>query len=440
MMVRAGPLAVVVAYVASTQAALAQSETGARPDPPYLCATMDLSPSKHPDREALFADVPVEGPILIPHQFKAEPPSFTVMRATIGDVLPYLTFTVTDSAGNTVEGRPVEVSGLFLSWYPVEALAQGSYVVEVNGPEQIVVGDCLVSFTPAQISVNVGTTSVADWVNAAELTLTDSSEVMRPSPVDCCAVVAEQCTEGVDCVQCWDYTTAPVFSAEWTGEGLSWLTTNIDASSGELTQLGNGTDSIQAQFIIVEFGELCVEGSIAPTGGEPTRTVESCRTITSASPLEREGRTRVDVESCGQAPYVEEGTRGLLVHRAETEEQARSLVESSPYAPAEGFFPTNDGTASPNSTMNQDASVDDEFPDSPQLPASDSATNDEPVSDDDALEQDADANGQASSNPASHGSSGCGVARPRPPSWFGWALVAVLGVVRRRKPSTRHLV
>jgi hypothetical protein len=185
----------------------------------------------------------------------------------------------------------------------------------------------------------VGTTRASDWAEAAELTISEASEVMNLSLIDCCAVAAEHCPGEQTCNQCWDATLAPRFNAEWTGDGFPWLDMAIAPTSGEFKKVGFSARPEFEQYVLLEFGEVCVAGNIGPIGEAPTRVVDVCRTLTSSRLGEAEGRTRVDVESCLAAPDVEEGTRGLLVLRAATEAEARSRVESSPYVVGADFVP-----------------------------------------------------------------------------------------------------
>lgn len=230
----------------------------------------------------------------------------------------------------------------------MEELAEGRYTVELSGPDPISFRDCLIHFTPFTLEVTVGPAVVGDWALAAELAVSDSWEVLNifsnansvvDAVIECCDVVTEGCPGGQPCSQCWDATSTPVFNAEWTGDGFPWLMMSIEPTVGEVRKKGVGTNPALAQYELLEFGEVCVQGSIGPVGEEPARVVEVCRTIDRSRPAEIEGRTRVDVDSCRVTPDVAEGTRGLLVIRAESEQAARDLVEASPYSVGAGFVP-----------------------------------------------------------------------------------------------------
>lgn len=296
------------------------------------------------------SDVPATGPVLIPvGWFETIVPGVgDAMKPTLADALEQVTVTVRDGNGNFVDGAPGVVGSSVWRWHPAEDLSMGRYVVELSGRDPIPFGNCLIHFTPFQVPLTVGDSLVSDWVEAAELAISDSWEVLNvfsnaastaDAIIDCCDVAAEECADGRACAQCWDATSTPVFDAKWTGDGFPWLDMSTEPTVGEVRRKGTGADPTFRQYELLEFGEVCVEGNIGPIGEEATRVVEVCRTIDTSRLAEIEGRTRVDPDSCLVAPDLEEGTRGLLVVRADTQEEARRLVEASPYSVGAGFVP-----------------------------------------------------------------------------------------------------
>lgn len=453
---RVASLLLLLASVVSARTAQAQDDGAPTPLPPYHCAGLDPSRSVVRDSAIFFSDVPTEGPILLPYYWSEDyGQQFTTMAITPEEALSQVTVLVRDSTGNVVSGMPGSVNGSFWSWYPEAPLAPGTYTVELQGSEFITLGDCLVHFTPARIPIEVKTSSVVNWRDEADLTLADSWEVMRPAVIDCCTVVPEHCLDGVDCVQCWDRTTLPVVNAEWTGEGLLWLEMEIAPVSNGLVRLSAGTNSTVVQFGLKEFGEVCVEGSIGVPGEAPTRTVERCSTITSSRFAEVAGRSRVDVESCAQAPDVEEGTRGLLVMRGATEAEARSLVESSPYVVGEGFVPmgtqagdtSNESSAATDRDGAMPSAADQDRAGRGNVSRSSSDVNGNSNGELDTAHKPEIAAGEAGATetvsaaspvPSSSRSLDCAVSqgsppgRRSPPTWFGWLFLAVAGLARRR--------
>lgn len=453
-----GLLLVWSCFLLGTPPAFAQ---GAAPLPraPYDCATLERW--WRPTDEVVYtSDVPATGPILIPVGWSEMivPGVGDAMKPTLADALEQVTVTVRDGSGNVVEGVPGMVDSHVWRWHPVDPLSIGYYFVELSGRDPIPFGNCSIHFTPFQVPVTVGDSLVGDWVQAAELAISDSWEVLNifsnaastaDAIIDCCDVAVEECPDGRACAQCWDATSTPVFDARWTGDGFPWLDMFIEPTVGEVRRKGTGADPTFRQYELLEFGEVCVEGNIGPLGEEPTRAIEVCRTIDTSRLAEVEGRTRVDPGSCLVAPDLEEGTRGLLVVRADTEEEARSLVEASPYSVGAGFVPVPvdvvTETAEPVNPAGAESAGLGESTKAADVAEPGNSTEDaeassgsEPVPDDPVGTAGASEPGAAQADPSiSPANSGCSTQQPAPTSGSGWLwLLGAMLLAARTAPRT----
>lgn len=321
-------------------ATLTAATAGATPPPQTILVSLSLADSAQNQR--WYSRVPSDSPVLLPI---AQQSSNGVWNDVTWLPLNKVPLTVDGDADGRVTGLGTHGEGSFgLVWTPMAVREPGrTHTARLadgaasGAPPYTFVYNVYYEESTFEFSYLEATS--AEFLPDVELTIADIPTRYTVVGAKCCEVVASECSGAASCHQCWELEGERWVGGAWDGPGIPYLTLSLQLASPD----NLSPTTVRNAFQVTDRGEVCIEGT-AEASGE-ARTVTACGTPAAPPVHEPSGVQPVLADSCRVLPPGVHLATALVAVRAETEAQARELLDlqSSPRVTPASEAPTDHG-------------------------------------------------------------------------------------------------
>jgi hypothetical protein len=287
--------------------------------PPRDIPRVVLSLADYENSERWYSVVPNDSPVLLP-----------VKQQASNGIWNDLSGVQRSSARLRVDGDPDGALtgfgrrnglGWIWTWTPAVREPGKTYAAHLEaGPALYDPTTINVAYGESTFEFSYVDASSAVFLPTVELAVVDYRPSYALASAKCCEVVASECGNAPSCFQCWEREGRMSVGAEWDGPGIPYLTLSLVPHLDNLAY-GSGSDL----FLAKENREYCIEGT-AKAAGEAT-TLTACGSPPVPPVDDVTGVQPVFAESCAVLPAGAEPLTILVAERAETEAQARELLE-----------------------------------------------------------------------------------------------------------------